>query len=127
MNHSRMCDCTAPLFVLPHQQEINMVFIAILLAFIIMGVVNSYIVPALNHSAIKNSTISSWQLLVSKASAAHVYYVKRTARCRSGRSPSRFSSADESFHRQRSMSSASFHEKPMREIQRIRSWNSFHN
>ena len=46
----------------------------------------------------------SWILLASKMRAAHVYYVKRTARCRMGRSPSSTRSSGGSFSSRHSVS-----------------------
>lgn len=82
---------------------------------------------------------SRWILLASKLHAADIYYIKRTARCRRGRSPSRsFSSSsginddqssEGSFRQMRTTSSVSMQErkemKSMREICKLRAWKSF--
>ncbi len=69
---------------------------------------------------------TTWYLLSTKLNAAHVYYVKRTARCRRGRSPSQASS-NGLFRMKRTLSSRSFNTKSMREIQKLRAWSSFSN
>ncbi len=71
---------------------------------------------------------SSWRSMASSALAAHVYYLKRTARCRRGRSPE--SSSDGSFVQRKhtTLSSGSFNTKSSGNgIQKLRAWSSFNN
>jgi hypothetical protein len=66
-------------------------------------------------------TPNTWFLLSSKMVAAHVYYVKRTARCRRGRSPR---SVGSSLSRSRSASNLSF-EPVEHHPGRLRAWRSW--
>ena len=66
---------------------------------------------------------NAWALLTAKAWASHVYYVKRTARCRRGRSPCSQSSGGSS---RCSLVGASFSGRadPFK-AGRLRGWSSF--
>ena len=60
----------------------------------------------------------NWGMLIAKAQAAHVYYLKRSAKCRRGRSPpsSCASSSSSSYNKQQN--------KDIKSIQRLRAWAS---
>ena len=82
-------------------------------------------------------TKSRWVLMASKMNAAVVYYIKRDARCRRGRSPSRSSRSISSGRGSPSGSERSSRirssfpvrngreDKSIREIHKLRSWKTF--
>ena len=103
--------------------------IVLLATFLLLPVLGFILIIRRRIPEPPRKTSVAWTLLSTKLVAAHVYYVKRTARCRKGRSPSSTrSSSSKSSTRNLYSSSFTLAGKSFdssEKTHRLRAWSSW--